>query len=84
MTVEKKPFILTSFDSDTNEKVTVTIEGNTKMPFWQHDLKVKAILALLNSIDYKDYYEAELDELIEPSAKEIIETAKAAFGTSHL
>ncbi|QPA56293.1 hypothetical protein [Lysinibacillus sphaericus] len=60
--------------------VKVTIEGNSEMPFWNHDLKVKAILALLNSIDIKHYYEDNLQDKGFESAQEIIETTKAAFG----
>ena len=58
----------------------ITIEGETDMPFWNHDLKVKAILALLNSIDIKHYYEDNKADEGFDSYEEIIETAKAAFG----
>lgn len=60
--------------------VEITIEGDSKMPFWNHDLKVKAILALLNSIDIKHYNEDNLQDEGYQAAEEIINTAKAAFG----
>jgi len=60
--------------------VKVTIEGNSEMSYWNHDLKVKAIIALLNSIDIKHYYEDNIQDKGFQSANEIIETTKAAFG----
>lgn len=58
----------------------ITIEGESNMPFWNHDLKVKAILALLDSIDVKHYYEDNKVDEANESYNEIIETAKVAFG----
>lgn len=58
----------------------ITIEGESDMPFWNHDLKVKAILALLESIDVKHYYEDNKVDEAGTSFNEIIETAKWAFG----
>lgn len=58
----------------------ITIEGESNMPFWNHDLKVKAVLALLNSIDIKHYYEDNLQDQGYQSAKEIINSTKYAFG----
>lgn len=55
----------------TGQTVKVAIEGESQMPFWNDDLKVTAILSLLNFIDIKHYHEAY---------HEIIKTAKAAFG----
>lgn len=58
----------------------ITIEGDSTMPFWNHDLKVKAILALLDSIDVKHYHEDNLFKEANESYEQIIESAKAAFG----
>lgn len=58
----------------------ITIEGESNMPFWNHDLKVKAILALLDSIDVKHYHEDNKVDEADKSYNEIIKTAKAAFG----
>lgn len=60
--------------------IKVTIEGDSEMPFWNHDLKVKAILALLNSIDIKHYYEDNIQDKGFESAKEIINSTRSAFG----
>lgn len=40
-------------------KVKVTIEGKTEMPFWKHDLKLQAVKHLLETVDSKDFYEAD-------------------------
>lgn len=61
-------------------ELKITIEGDSKMSFWNHDLKVKAILSLLNSIDVKHYYENNLHKEAFESAEEIISSTKAAFG----
>lgn len=61
-------------------ELKITIEGDSKMPFWNHDLKVKAILALLNDIDIKHYYEDNLQDEAFESAEEIIRYTKSAFG----
>ena len=58
----------------------ITIEGESNMPFWNHDLKVKAILALLDSIDVKQYHEDGLYKEANESYEKIIESAKVAFG----
>ncbi len=60
--------------------IKITIEGNSEMPFWNHDLKVKAILALLNSIDIKNYHEDNKVDEADKAYNEIIESAKVAFG----
>lgn len=65
---------------ETGETVKVTIEGESQMPFWNDDLKVTAILSLLNSIDIKHYHEANKSGEAYEAYNEIIETAKAAFG----
>jgi hypothetical protein len=38
-------------------KISVSIEGESDMPFWKHDLKLKAIRELLKTVDKKDYIE---------------------------
>ncbi|MFM9533647.1 hypothetical protein [Lysinibacillus sp. IITD104] len=54
----------------------ISIEGDSKIPFWNHDLKVKAILALLDSIDVKHYHEDGLIKEANESYEQIIEYAK--------
>jgi hypothetical protein len=51
MMAEKTEFTL------SDNSVTVAVQGETEMPFWKHDLKIKAALSLLSTVDKKDYYE---------------------------
>ncbi|MEG0470764.1 MAG: hypothetical protein RR588_00360 [Solibacillus sp.] len=60
--------------------VEITIKGETTMPFRNHDLKVKAILSLLNDIDINDYHESNNTRDAAESYEKIIEAAKATFG----
>lgn len=71
---------LTTGFIDTDETLKITIEGNSDMPFWNHDLKVKAILSLLESIDIKHYHEDNKFNEATESYNEIIDAAKFAFG----
>lgn len=71
---------ITSGFFDTDETLKVTIEGESDMPFWNHDLKVKAIIALLGSIDIKHYHEDNKVNEADESYHKIIETAKVSFG----
>lgn len=68
-----------SIETGTTD-LKITIEGDSTMPFWNHDLKVKAILALLDSIDIKHYHEDGLIKEANESYEQIIESAKSAFG----
>lgn len=61
-------------------EIKITIEGDSEMPFRNHDLKVKAILALLDTIDIKQCYEDDLQEEGYKAAADIISSTKAAFG----
>jgi len=65
---------------ETGETIKVTIEGDSTMPYYNNDLKVKAILTLLNSIDIKDYADSNIQDEAYKSADEIIKSTKAAFG----
>jgi hypothetical protein len=42
---------------DFKDEIQITIKGCSDMPFWKHDLKFKAILCLLDSIDRKHFFE---------------------------
>ena len=50
----KKQLIATSEDG---EQIKVVYEGNSSMPFWNHDLKFEAAIALLTTVDEKDFAE---------------------------
>ncbi|WP_252503257.1 hypothetical protein [Sporosarcina sp. Marseille-Q4943] len=67
------------FIEDKDKALKITIEGESEMPFWNHDLKVKAILMLLDSIDIKQYHEDNKSQEAYESYNEIIEATKAAF-----
>lgn len=58
----------------------VTVEGETNMPFWKHDLKLKAVLALLDSVDIKDFFEDNKYEEFDTYMTEIQETLDAIKG----
>jgi len=60
--------------------IEITIEGDSNMDFWNHDLKAKAILALLKTIDIKHYDELNLTDEAYKTAEEIIRSTIAAFG----
>lgn len=64
--------------------INITIDGDSKMPFWNHDLKVKAVLALLNTIDIKHYSEINLQNEGYQAAEDIINSTKLAFGLDSL
>jgi hypothetical protein len=79
MTIEK--INISSGDLTTGSmNVEVNIEGESNIPFWHHDLKVKAILALLDTIDIKHYYENNLAAEGYKSAESIINAVNVAFG----
>ncbi|MFC7686313.1 hypothetical protein [Ureibacillus sp. GCM10028918] len=63
-----------------NSEVEITIEGESKMPFWNDDLKVKAIISLLNTIDIKHYHEENLHDEGYKAFEDIINSTKKAFG----
>ena len=46
-----------SGSTESGENITVTIEGNSPMPFWNHDLKFVAAIALLGNVNEKDFVE---------------------------
>ncbi|HCG4536200.1 TPA: hypothetical protein NJY08_005054 [Salmonella enterica subsp. enterica serovar Typhi str. AG3] len=60
--------------------IEITIEGDSNMAFWNHDLKAKAILALLKDIDIKHYDELNRSDEAYKTAEEIIRSTMAAFG----
>jgi hypothetical protein len=80
--MEKTEFVCESKKIGGELEVKVTVEGKTDMPFWNHDLKIKAAIALLETIDYKDYcndgkeneFHQQLEEL-----QEVIEGLHPSF-----
>ncbi|MGP4074161.1 hypothetical protein ACTWQB_16790 [Piscibacillus sp. B03] len=60
-------------------ELKVDFEGESQIPFSYDDLMVKAAIALLNNVDYKNYSEANLHEQAMEDYQNIIDTAKGAF-----
>lgn len=58
----------------------VSVEGESNMPFWKHDLKLKAVIALLDSVDIKDFFEDNKYEEFNTYMTEIQETLDAIKG----
>lgn len=64
------------FEDETKE-IKISIEGYSDMPFWNHDLKIKAAMALLNMVDRKDFAEYNKDEEFFKYIKELRELIDA-------
>jgi hypothetical protein len=67
---EKTGFELESTDEKGN-KLTVSVEGNSDMLFWKHDLKIEAVKALLETVDKKDFYEDGKEEAFHEAIQEL-------------
>ncbi|MGD6870913.1 hypothetical protein ACQCU1_01815 [Sutcliffiella horikoshii] len=59
--------------------IKVDIKGQTDMPFWKHDLKLEAIKELLETIDKKDFYEANKHEEFQKHMEEVQELLNAIW-----
>lgn len=68
--MEKVTFKLESYDLNENE-LSVNIEGYSELKFWKHDLKIAAAIALLETVDLKDFHEAGKLEVYEKSLSEL-------------
>jgi len=65
---------------ETNEDIKISIEGLSDMPFWNHDLKLKAVKVLLSTVDIKDYFEENKEQELEADLVEIQELLSAITG----
>lgn len=70
---------LESYD-ENGRVLKVTLEGETDMPFWEHDLKLEAVKALLDTVDGKDFYEDGKHEEFHKHLDEIQEILNALRG----
>jgi hypothetical protein len=75
---EQTNFVMES-QSD-KEIVKVTVEGKTDMPFWKHDLKLKAALTLIQTVGYKDFFEDGKEDLLEEYYDKLLNALNFAFG----
>jgi hypothetical protein len=79
---KKEEIHMQSFDNENEEEcIEVRITGYSKMPFWKHDLKLKAVIALLGTVDIKDYFESEMYEDLEIDLEEIKKLLKNNLST---
>lgn len=60
--------------TEEDEKITIKIEGDSSMPFWNHDLKFEAVIALLSTVDEKDFAEDNRHDDYYRYAKKVIES----------
>lgn len=74
---------ISGVDNSTSSEIEITVEGESQITFWNDDLKVKAILTLLGSIDYKNYHETSNEHLIDDHFNEIIKLAKISYGKDY-
>ncbi|HHP5741506.1 hypothetical protein [Bacillus cereus group sp. BfR-BA-01451] len=55
-------------------------EGYSDMPFWNCDLTLELVIGLLNTVDYKDFFESgKLNEL-DDYAKRLIKAIEHSLG----
>lgn len=59
---------------DGKEELSVKVKGLSEMPFWNHDLKIEAALALLSTVDRKEFYEDNQEELFNDYMDQLRET----------
>ncbi|GAB6456155.1 hypothetical protein bcgnr5390_12190 [Bacillus luti] len=56
-----------------SEDIKISITGPTKIPFWNHDLKIEAAIALLETVDFKDFAENNEADLFFDKMEELQE-----------
>lgn len=80
MKMDKKTNLTLESYGENGIALKVTVEGESNMPFWKHDLKLKAVIALLDSVDIKDFFEENKYEEFNTYMTEIQETLDAIKG----
>lgn len=80
MKMDKKTNLTLESYGENDIALKVTVEGESNMPFWKHDLKLKAVIALLDSVDIKDFFEENKYEEFNTYMTEIQETLDAIKG----
>jgi len=78
--MKKTKIEFTTTEMETNEDIKISIEGLSDMPFWNHDLKLKAVKVLLSTVDIKDYFEENKEQELEADLVEIQELLSAITG----
>ncbi|PFS66412.1 hypothetical protein [Bacillus thuringiensis] len=67
-----------------SENIKGEIEGYSDMSYWNHDLKLEAILKLLNTVDQKDFLESQNYNQLDYYTKEIIKMIEVSLGVDGL
>lgn len=74
---EKASLEMSFGDPSDGDSLSMTIEGMSAMPFWLHDLKFMAAISLLESVDYKDFFESGLEVEYEKFVKQLEDLVKS-------
>lgn len=75
--MDKKTDLTLSSYNENGVALKVMVEGESDMPFWKHDLKLEAVIALLNTVDVKDFFEDNKYEEFDKYMNEIQELLNA-------
>ena len=67
------------YTDEEGKTIKVTVEGETEIPFWKHDLKLRAAIGLLNTVDFKDFVNVNKEELYFKLMEELRETINAEW-----
>lgn len=76
---KKTKSVLETMNFNSDDKLKITIEGTTEIPFWEHDLKLEAAIALLSTVDTKHFIEDGKYELLEKYTKELLLTIQSSL-----
>ena len=71
---------ITITGNESGQQIKVAVEGQSDMPFWNHDLKLQAVLALLSTVDKKDFYDDDKADLADEYYTKIQEALDFALG----
>lgn len=70
--MEAKVTSTTFVFNDEEGTIKGQIEGKTKMPFWEHDLRIRTAIGLLNTVEVKDFEDRmELEKYLDKLKKTI-------------
>jgi hypothetical protein len=79
MSKEAAKFQLCS-SGENGEVFKISIEGKTEMPSFKHDLKLMAIIALLETVNFQDFIEPDQLEILDEYSTKLISSMKYALG----
>lgn len=76
---EHKNGFTMKYTDEQGKTIKVTVEGKTELPFWQHDLKLRAAIGLLGTVDFKDFADANKEDLYFNLMEELRKTIDAGW-----